>query len=139
MIRRVFWDGSIADARSFIEFMKRPGNIVTLLFKGGRCAGYAWLTGLCSNYAFGHFCFLRSVWGPQADEAGRMYLDYWFSFPGNDGPLLDTILGMVPGFNKLAHQYVERIGFQRLGVIPGMLRNKQGDRDDAVIFYLRRE
>lgn len=131
----VFWASPFSSSLEFAEFCKR--NILTFVFEGRVCVGYVWLTGVANSYAFGHFCFFRSVWG-RTTEMGRKVTDYWFSFPGTDGPLLDTIIGLVPGFNKRAHAFVERTGFKRLGHIPKMLKNKLGDREDAVVFYMSR-
>jgi len=90
-----------------------------------------------SNYAFAHFCMFREVWG-RAIEIGKTGVDYWFSWPGTDGPLLDVIVGIMPGFNHRAHKYVENLGWTRLGVIPGMFRDKERNREDAVIYYISR-
>ena len=138
LMRVVFWDDSMRSGEDFIAFCKNQHNILTFVFDEQDCAGFAWLAGVSGNYAFGHFCFFHSVWGTKTDEIASKYVNYWLSFPGSNGPLLDTIIGAVPGFNKHAHGFVERAGFNRLGVVPSMFKNRRGEREDAVIFYLSR-
>ena len=136
MVKTTFWEGTIRDGDSFVELLKNPNNHPVLFFRSRVCVGLAWLSSVASNYAFGHFCLLKDIWGV-ADQVGRDCVDYWFSWPGFNGPLLDVIIGIIPGFNKRAHKYIERIGFTRLGVIPGMFKDETS-REDAVIFYKTR-
>jgi hypothetical protein len=137
----VFWEGGITSADDFIDFCKRKNIVMTFMCLGGEIIGYAWLAGIASNYAFGHFCVFRSMWGKKTKEVGKLVLDYWMSFPGNDSgrfPLFDVIIGVMPKFNVRAHAFAAAIGLTKLGTIPGMFRNIQRDREDAVIYYLSR-
>ena len=139
LIDTVFWDGSLPDERAFLWMCQHPHNIVAFATNEQLTAiGFAWLSSMVGSYAFAHFCMFKDVWGEDAETLGRLYVDYWFSLSGSEGPLFDTLLGAIPGFNKLAHNYVERIGFQRLGTIPNMLKG-QGRREDAIIYYRSRD
>ena len=111
---------------------------MVLFFEGESCVGFAWLSAVSTNYAFGHFCFFKEVWG-RSVKIGKTCIDYWFSWPGTNGPLLDVVIGIMPGFNHRAHRYAEKLGLVRLGQIPGMFRDKERNRDDAVIYYISRE
>jgi RimJ/RimL family protein N-acetyltransferase len=143
LIDTIFWETGIEDQDEFIAFAKKKSVIFSFVYLGefgsGDIIGFVWLTGLSNNHALGHFCFFKEWWGDKTVEAGRIATDYWFSFEGENSPLLDTIIGMVPAFNKRAHRYVEKVGFSRLGVIPRLFKNPKGDREHAVIFYLSRE
>ena len=137
LLKTTFWEGSIADSGQFISMAKSPHNHMVLLFEGQNCVGLAWLSAVATNYAFGHFCLFKEIWG-RSVNIGKTCIDYWFSWPGEGGPLLDVIVGIVPGFNHRGHKYVESLGFTRLGVIPGMFRDTTRNREDAVIYYLSR-
>ncbi len=137
LLKTTFWEGSIADASQFIRMAKNPNNHMVLFFEQKACVGFAWLSAVTSNYAFGHFCLFKEIWG-RSVNIGKTCVDYWFSWPGTGGPLLDVIIGIMPGFNKRAHKYVEKLGWVRLGQIPGMFRDKDRVRDDAVIYYISR-
>jgi len=135
----VFWEGGITSAEDFIAFCKRKNIVMTFMFLGGQVVGYSWLGGISGNYAFGHFCLFRSIWGKKTKQIGKMVLDYWMGFESNNGfPLFDVIVGVMPKFNVRAHAFAAAIGLTKLGTIPGMFRNTKRDRDDAVIYYLSR-
>jgi len=138
LVKTTFWEGNITDESHFIGLVKNRNNHVVFFFQGRQCVGLAWLSAVTSNYAFGHFCLFREIWG-DTEKVGRDCVDYWFSWPGSNGPLLDVIVGIMPGFNRRAHKFVERIGWERLGSIPGMFRDSELSRDDAVIYYVTRD
>ncbi len=137
LLKTTFWEGGIDSADQFIDMAKSHINHMVLFFEGKECVGLAWLSGVTTNYAFGHFCLFREMWG-RSVKIGKTCVDYWFSWPGEGGPLLDVIVGIMPGFNTRAHNYIKSLGFTRLGVIPGMFRDKDRNREDAVIYYLSR-
>ena len=138
LLKTVFWGGHVSSKPEFIEFCKNSHNVLSFIFdrdlNNGQCVGFSWLGPISDNYAFGHFCLFKSVYGGKYKDIGDLMLNYWFSF-GTATPLFDVILGMVPGFNKKAQAFVEKIGMTRLGVIPTMCKKKTGEIDDAVIFY----
>lgn len=138
LIKTVFWEGNIETLDEFISFTKKPTNIISFVFYDRICIGMTWLSPVSGNHGFGHFCFLKQAWGKHTIRAGRMTMDYWMNFPGVGGPLLDVVIGVMPMFNTRAHAYIEKIGGVRLGVIPSMFRDKQFNRDDAVIYYFVR-
>jgi len=138
LLEIVFWQGGVETAERFIRVMRRPENFVVVPTLDWEPAGVAWLNGVSGNYAFGHFVFFREHWGRQAEDLGRQVVDYWFEMGGNN-PVFDVIIGTVPAFNARACRYVERLGFQRLGDIPRMMRSDNGERYDAVVLYKVRD
>lgn len=135
--RTVFYDGPIQDEDSFLAMLQSPSNAPVFAFRGDQIIGFAWLNGFSGSHAFGHFCFLKQAWGDAALEAGRMILEYWLSFPKEDGsPLLQVLIGSVPVTNTLAIAFVHNLGFKRAGSIPKMLHNiHTGEDVSAVILY----
>ena len=138
LMQTVFWEGNVSSVDEFSAFCKRQHNVLAFIFDDRECVGFAWLGPMSGNYAFAHFCLFRSIWGEKTTEVGQLVLRYWFDFPGHAGPLIDVIIGMVPGFNTQAHKFVIRLGMTRLGAIPTLFKNKRGDVDEAVIFYILR-
>lgn len=135
----VFSEGGVKTPDDFIKMMKSPQNLPVFVLVDKKISGLAWINGCVENRAFGHFCFFKEVWGTRSLEMGKAVLKYWFSFPGNDGPLFDIILGMTPGGNKKALGFITRLGFERVGEIPKMSRNAYtGDRDSIVLSYYMR-
>ncbi len=137
LVKQTFWEDSIVTDYQFLGMVKNPNNHVLLFFEEQNCVGLAWLSAVTSNYAFAHFCLFKEIWG-RSVKLGQTGVDYWFSWPAEDGLLLDVIIGIMPGFNKRAHKYVEKLGWVRLGVIPEMFRDKDRNREDAVIYYISR-
>jgi len=138
LIKTVFWRDSVTDGHDFVRHCKAPGNLMVFVFQDGVMAGFAWLTNITENFAFGHFCFLRSSWGKTTVQAANQIMDYWFSLSADGVPIIDTIIGMVPGFNEFAQKFTQKIGFTHLGRIPQMLSNASGERADAVIYFKSR-
>lgn len=136
----VFWHGGMGSVADFLEFCQSDRtHLAFVVDQDERCAGFIWLTDVHSGYAFAHVCLFPSVWG-QTERIGKQGLDYWFSWKDERGqPLLDTLIGIFPGFNEHVANFGVKLGFTRLGSIPNMLRNENGDRADAVVFYLSRD
>ena len=139
ILKITFWEEHITDASHFVKMAKNPNNHVVFFFEDIHPVGFAWISNLSGNYGFAHFCLFREVWKTKSVDIGKDTLDYWFSWPGDDGPLLDVIIGIMPGFNRRAHKFIERLGLTRLGIIPGMFRDANRNQDDAVIYYKTRE
>ena len=136
---QVFFEGAVKTADEFVQLMQNPSNVPVFLFRGKECLGCAWLNGSAGNMAFAHFCFKKHAWGKWTLHMGRMLMDYWFSFPGEDEPLFEFIFGLMPGFNKAATKYVERLGWKYLGSVPKMMKCEyRADRASAEIYYISR-
>ena len=73
---------------------------------------------------------VRGGRGDIAHRAGKLVLDYWRAFVVGNRPLFDVILGIIPSANNRAVEFVQRIGFVKLGEIPKMLRGQT-----AALFY----
>jgi hypothetical protein len=140
LVNIVYWEGSVRSHQDFISMAKRQGTVMVFAFVGEQCAGYAWLAPIAGNYALPHFCFFKDYWGKQSREIGHNILDYWFSFPGDNGPLFDVLIGVIPDLNVSACKFVEDLGAIRLGVVPRMFKSTEGkSRRDAVFYYWTRD
>ena len=133
----VFVESRVAKPEHFLAVMKQPANVSVFFFVGTDPIGVATLTGCHGNRAFGHFLYLRRAWGKYTEQAGRLALDYWFSFKVGDAQLFDVILGIVPSANVRAIDYVQRIGLKVLGEIPKMVR-VNGAAKPATVVYISR-
>jgi hypothetical protein len=132
----VFWENHVESHQQFVDLAKRHTVVMSFVFMGNDCAGYAWLCPISGNYAYPHFCFFKKIFGDKSREAGRMFIDMWFGFTDEDGGrLLDILFGVIPDFNLVAHKYVEDLGGTKLGKVPKLFKNKLGERRDAFIYY----
>ena len=136
--KRVFYEGHIETAEQFLDMLKQPSNTPVVLFIDREPIGLGWLNSQSGHTAFAHFCFLSSVWGRQSLDAGKLLLKYWTSLDAGDGPIFDTLIGVIPKFNTQAICFAQRVGFTLLGEIPGMGRTGSGERLDNVVLYYAR-
>lgn len=130
----VFSRGAVQNRDEFFDFLNEEGNLPVFIFLGDDCVGYAWLNGIVDNYAFGHFCFFREIWGIYTDQVGVELLNYWASFKDSDGRLLDVIIGIISKRNKNAVKFIERIGFTILGEIPKIM-HIDDSKESAILGY----
>jgi len=136
LVKIVYWEGSVRSHQDFIEMAKRRSTVMVFPFEGDRCVGYAWLAPITGNYALPHFCFFKEVWGDRSREIAREIIDYWFSFPGEGGRLLDVLIGVIPDLNVHARKFVEKVGGTYIGIVPNMFKSVDHDgRRDAYFYY----
>ena len=134
---RVFLDGSISGPDAFLYAMKQPENVPVFFFVGKEPVGVACLTNCQGNRAFGHFLYLKSAWGKFTEQAGRLALDYWFSFKVESRQLFNVILGVIPSENVRAVDYVQRIGMTMLGEVPKMVQSGSALKSATVVYISR--
>ncbi|MHB8123110.1 MAG: GNAT family N-acetyltransferase [Desulfuromonadaceae bacterium] len=137
----VFCSGAVKTETDFVAACQSKGTYTVVILKNdGQPAAIIWLKDFCLNHAYGHFCFFKSVWGKQTIDAGRMALDHFFHFARPDGKgLLHVLIGVFPGKNKKALEFVRKLGFTIVGTIPKMIYDEQEDKMvDAVFSYVER-
>lgn len=120
VVRRVFLTGKVYDADSFLAYFSSPATLAVLLIFEESIVGMGWLSNVEGRSALPNFFFLKRTWGWQSLQLGQMLLRYWFAFPGNgdDETALDILVGMTPAKNRLACNFVKRLGFTIVGEIP---------------------
>lgn len=136
---RVFYEGHVQTTQQLKELLQNPTAIPVIIGIGDRPVGFAWLNGQSGHTAFAHFCFLKRVWGRESLEAGNLLLKYWMSLSDEEGGIFDVLIGVIPKFNSVAIEFAQRVGFQMLGVIPGMGRRPSGERLSSAILYYARQ
>lgn len=97
----------------------------------------AWLNNWSHNSAFGHFCCFPHVWGTgESYSLGKMTVDYWFNTMKKDDWSLDAIFGKIPSSNKRAIEYIENIGFRKLGEVSS-IRYKDDKISKGATFFVK--
>ena len=130
----VFYESGVKNEEEFLKWVKNPNNLMVFPIREDKLMGVAWINGINGNYAFGHFAFFKESAGKYTIDMGKEILDYWFSIPGDDGPLFEVILGLIPEFNQKALHYIEKLGFERVGRIPRIV-NRNGNKEAAILSY----
>lgn len=84
--------------------------------------------------ALSGFIFLKEFWNHHTSEAAaHEIMRYWF-----EESKLDVVIGNVAQSNKLARQFLLRLGWKHGGDIP-MLQTWNGRQDTASLWYVTRE
>ena len=138
LVDMVFSQDRVENVYQFIALMKAKRNIVQFVWDGKDVIAVTWINSIGDNFAFGHFCVFKEAWGKRSEEIGALIKNYWFGLENNGKYVLDVIIGMMPTKNRIADNFVQRVGWIKIGVIPGMFRLMDGGRDDAVIYYTLR-
>lgn len=86
------------------------------------------------NGASAGFIFLRKFWDAKHTvDAANAVMKLWFEVLN-----LDLVIGIVAQENTPALRFLSRIGWQKLGALPGMHTFK-GKASDAVLHYVTKE
>lgn len=134
---RVFYEGNVRNPFDFLELMQSQNNLPVFIFRGIEPITVGWLNGAIGKRAFAHFCVMSSAWGRDSLQACRLGLKFWMSFQAHGEPVFDVLIGVIPEANPQAIAFAQRVGFTKLGSVPGMVVY-QGDRVAAAILYYSR-
>ena len=104
---------------TFVNFYKGSSRRLWLVFHEGKLAGWVWLDDFSNRTARSHFCLFR--WVSEArltEEVGRDMFQQLFDFRFKGGTVLQVIRGEMPGFNKPALWFLQKLGLKVIGEIP---------------------
>lgn len=137
-LKRIFWDGLIKTDSDFINYFKSDRNIVIFGFIDGIPCGYAWINNIGVGHASVHFCVFKEFWGSEhKEDMFESVVNYFFSFKDGERHLFDTLIGMVPKFNKHAIKYTKENGFNLVGEIPNMVNDIFRKRKSPIVIFYR--
>lgn len=138
-LKVVFYEGLVKSEDDLLKLLKNPHNYPCFVFVNDDLRGLAWFNDLHDGYATAHFCVFKESWGRESLEMGKKVLDYWWSFPKGDGPLLDLLLGVTPSKYSHALRFVSQLGFKAIGEVPRILHDAyENKRVNAVLSYCER-
>ena len=133
--RVVFSAGGVADEVDWVRHMTGKNRYGLLLFVNKDLAFVSWLTEFGAiGTAYAHFCgFKKGDNFTEEDilECGKAAIAYYEKLPG-----LKVLMGLTPRWNRAAIAFAEKLGMERLCVIPKVLPSayrKNRSRDDGVL------
>jgi len=140
LLNKVFYDGEILDAQSFLRFVKAPGNLFYVVFDGLEAVAYTWLSHLESRAARIHFCVFKRHHGLNAIDIGKFVLRKLVELKSSGGEyIFDVLIGLTPNNNKLALRFAQSCGFKICGVVPNAVFNSiSGKSEDATVSWYTR-
>ena len=129
----VFYSGHVRDSYQFALLIKTQ-TVPTIFIDDDtqRPVCMVWLSDAVDGRALGHFCILKEGRKYKLEMSAEI-LRYWIEVLG-----VNTILGVVPSFNKPAVKFMGEMGFVILGEIPTMVQHA-GNYESAFIGYFSRE
>jgi len=119
----VFPTRSVNSLPSFMALVKNPQNCVMTQWIEDEPAFLGWINNFTKCSAFAHFTCFKTIWGKRSAEALSAAFKFWFEFHNDDGPLLETLIGMISADNTRAINLTKRCGVTGLGVIPNYAVN----------------
>lgn len=135
LVKKTFPGGRAVTHFEWMELVRSPINIVSLITDENGLLAVSWLNGFERNHAWIHFCVFRTAWGKQSVEIGKLAVKSWFE----NIPPLDVLLGRTPSDNRLAVAYIKKVGMRISGTLPmigfDIYRNK---KTDIVLSYIKR-
>jgi hypothetical protein len=132
--KTVFYDGYVNSVETWMAFIHSPANLAILIHTvdDPRACCVAWLNSFSGHFAFAHFCVL----GKPEPGLGELVLQFWANLKNDAGkPFYDLILGLIPHSNQKAQRFVERLGFEEVGVIPKVCTMVYEDRKEPGVLY----
>jgi hypothetical protein len=137
--KTVFQAGTVQNEIDFIRHMTSPEVYPLIVEHNNDVIGIAWLTGVNKRFgsAMPHFCSFRNgdnYTYQEVIDGGKLVLEFWKSLTD-----LKILVGHIPAKNKQAIRFSEALGMTRSGEVPGMLAGMDGNRNDAVIYYMNME
>lgn len=114
-----WFGGGVETFDQFYSFITSPAVAGYLMEDNGKQAGVAWVDGIWTQHAYIHGLFFPEYWG-RIDNVVERGMRWIFGLRGYEGKPLFTHLRMrIPATNKPALAFATRLGFSRLGDIPG--------------------
>ena len=137
----VFMDGCITDEEGFLNMFKYGGNNLFVLTEDKRPVGITWLNGCKKNTATAHFCMFKCIWGKNSVDVGKQTIQWLLNLKDETGRYYhDVITGVTPAKNRFAVGYIQKIGMNIVGEIPGLTWiAADGESSPAIISYITRE
>lgn len=142
LIRIYFPDGELTGFADFVKMMSGGANILLLVERTPegelkRMIGFASWSPLPyggGGAAVAGFIFFREFWDAASSvKAASAAMQQWFDVCG-----LKLLMGMVASENHMAQKFLQRMGWTRLGEMPG-LGLYDGKPCAGTFWYLTRE
>lgn len=137
-LHRVFYEHNPMRFNDFMRFFDAkifPQRLLLIYTtKDGEDAGFGWFDDVKQGIrAFANVCMRKKYWGPAAEEASTISLDYIFT--AHD---VASVYGLTPKPNRMALAQAKRLGFKVLAEVPGLAawNNKPCD---VTLTMLKRE
>jgi hypothetical protein len=136
----VFNNTGVTDLQSFENLINSPVHIIMVGMYNGKLASLGWLDCIGDRSAYVHFIALKWAYGGVSESVCRAAISRMLNIKKNDGSyIFDCLIGMTPVRNKLAVQFVKRVGFVSVGIIPmGAYDRIKGCSIDALNTYCTR-
>lgn len=135
----VFSDGTIQNREQFLFEMKSDRSQLYLLIEEEPVA-VVWLNRFEGKTARFHFCAFSKIWGKKTIEAGQFICSEILNYKIGEKYIFDALLGRIPVSNKIAVDFLKRMGAVLVGDIPyGHWNDKAKKSESCFMVYMDRE
>ena len=144
--QHIFYNKPPMDGKDFARFCRDDDVHLWVILFRDEIAGIFWLTGHEGKTAYCHFGQLPTKAKRTAEKIpvqlgfGRYCLGTALWAHDGQDFLLDRLLGLTPLCNRSAVRFIDRLGAQPAGIIPGAcFFNESGKNEDGIATYYTRE
>jgi len=130
-VETVFYNGTISSVGDFIQYLRRGDVYPVVIFdtETETFCGVAWINNVNEGTAQAHFC---TVNGGNSVEVGLEVMGYWNKFC----EFINVIVGIIPEGNLRAINFVQKLGFVEVGMIPEYCNTVyKNAREGGVVLY----
>jgi len=138
----VFHAGDVRDDTAFLNRMKSDNVLLYIVCADNEFAGLVWLTHFEDRTCRVHFTAFSEFWGKQSVEIGRAAISQIINMKdkANTEYLFDVLQGLIPSWNTRGIKWLQEIGLETAGTIPGVLWDAGRNASvDGTLLYLTRE
>ena len=136
----IYIDNQIANGEDFLRHMKYESALYVAYYDE-ELFGFVYLDEFAHKTARIHFCVFKYFHGKKANvESCKKSIEIILSTKDSLGDYMyDVLIGVIPSGNKVAIRFVEKIGGEISGEIPGAMWNaKKQESVDGTVVYDRR-
>lgn len=140
LINTMFPFGGINDEIDFITWFRNPGNTMQVIRDDEGPLMLFWINNKNGKSFYFHFACLKRGWGKRTSELFQKAVSSIFSLKYNGKRIFDVGIGTMDSRNRMAINFVKKIGITILGDIPYYFRDvTTGDFLPATMAYITYE
>jgi L-amino acid N-acyltransferase YncA len=136
-LRWLFFSGECASFEDFVELVRNDNTLFYIVvdMKTKDLVSVFWLNGRTSINCGIHVAFFKKYFG-KAVSISKEILKGLFE----ELKFLESLLCFIPTTNRIANKFAERVGWQRVGTIPKLIRDsKTLDIVSGEMYYLTKD
>ncbi|MFV0347296.1 MAG: hypothetical protein ACK5JO_01830 [Halodesulfovibrio sp.] len=132
LVEALFHDGGVRNVGEFMAFMESEKVYCYAVYREGAPIAFTWLNNFAGRAAMIHFAVLAAGRGVKT-EVGRFVVRFLLHGKDSGGNYcLEALYGLTPEPYAHVLRYIRRLGFRKMGSIPGSVVMRKTEDDSPV-------